>query len=156
MDRHAMDSKNTIALQVCIREVEDLSTPQENDRVALEGLIRSLAELIGIRSQRIGLMENKVSPYLIGVLAVTSLVFVTFFFVFDSRELNAAHFVIPSLTFLFAFFTVMLIDLTQPFFGYWHVRTRDFEELRGEFRPYHDDFRTMAVTQKSAPSVASS
>ncbi|WP_186400615.1 DUF4239 domain-containing protein [Stappia sp. P2PMeth1] len=113
----------------CVYLVEKLSSPQENDKVALEKVISGLSELVMIRSRRISLSSNRIPKFLIFILGALSVASISLFFVFDSRELNVSHFVIPVLAFMYAFLMVMLFDLDNPFEGYWSVKTKAFEEV---------------------------
>ena len=116
-------------LRECVGLVEQLRTPLQNDKVALDGVIKGLADLMMIRSRRISLTENRISPYLILILSCISLVSISFFFIFDAQVFNAAHFIIPVLSFLYVFLLVLLIDLDQPFEGFWNVKAQVFEEV---------------------------
>ena len=120
---------NAERLKHCIDLVEDLKTPEENDKAALHGLINGLSDLSMIRSRRISLMQSKISPYLIILLTVLAAFSLFFFFLEDSTVLNLSHFIIPALAFLYSFLVVMLIDLDYPFSGYWRVDTSAFEEV---------------------------
>ena len=120
---------NAERLKYCIDLVEDLKTPEENDKAALHGLIVGLADLSMIRSRRISLMQSKISPYLIILLTILATFGLFFFFFEDSTVLNVSHFIIPALAFLYSFLVVMLIDLDHPFSGYWRVDTCVFQEV---------------------------
>lgn len=123
-----VNSTNSEHLRKCVELVERLYTPEENDRIALDGVIKGIADLIMIRSRRISLIESCLPQYLIFILGLISLATLSFF-IFDSRELNAAHFVIPTLTFMYVFLTMMIVDLNQPFGGYWNVKSAAFREV---------------------------
>jgi len=126
------DHSNSKRLSRCVELVENLHSPEDNDKVALDGFIKSISDLIMIRSKRMSLMENRISPYLLLILGLISVVSTSFFFVFDSRQINAAHFIIPCLTFMYVFLLVLLIDIDSPFIGYWNVKVVAFSEVMYE------------------------
>lgn len=132
--RPDVDDVNARALRSCVAHVERIATPGENDRIALEQVMQGIANLSKIRARRISALETRLSPYMFLMLAALSLSILVFFFVFDSQEFNASHFIVPSLSFLFVFILVMLRDLDKPFEGYWRIKMETFEEVRALLR----------------------
>lgn len=120
---------NAERLRYCIDLVENLKTPEENDKAALHGLIKGLADLSMIRSRRISLMQSKISPFLLILLMMLAAFGLFFFFFEDSTVFNVSHVIIPALAFMYSFLIVMLIDLDHPFSGYWRVDICAFEEV---------------------------
>ncbi len=120
---------NAERLSKCIDLVEDLQTPEENDKVALNGIIDSLAKLTMIRSRRISLMQSKLSPYLLFILGFLSFVSLAMFYFLVSEDTFILYLIIPSLAFMYTFLLIMLVDLDRPFSGYWRINMDPFDEV---------------------------
>lgn len=118
--------ENESRIRECIAECEDLKTPEENDRIALDGLIKGLARLSEIRTERITISKLQLSPFLSFLLLLLALITVSFFFMFDAGEIGVSHAIIPILAFIHTFIIVMLMDIYYPYGGYWRANAEPF------------------------------
>lgn len=92
----------------------------------MDGVIKGLAKLSEIRTERIAISKLKISPFLSFLLLLLALITVSFFFMFDSREIGLSHAIIPFLAFIHTFIIVMLLDIYYPYGGYWVANSESF------------------------------
>lgn len=132
--RSDVHNENSNILSDCIDHIEFFEVEHDNDRIALEGIVNGLSQLIMIRSQRISCLYNNMSPFLFLIIAIMSASIIAMFFVRNPTGFNSNEFIIPLITYTYTFLLVMLIDLDRPFDGYWQVSTDAFESIDLTFR----------------------
>ncbi|MBO6917577.1 MAG: DUF4239 domain-containing protein [Rhizobiaceae bacterium] len=129
-----IQNENSKILGDCIDYVEYLEVKHDNDRIALEGIVKGFSKLIMIRSHRISCLSNNMSPFLFLIIAIMSAAIIAMFFVRNPTGFNSNEFIIPLISFVYTFLLVMLIDLDRPFDGYWKVSVEAFESIDLKFR----------------------
>lgn len=127
-------TKNSKILSDCIDHLECFEIEHDNDRIALESIVKGFSDLIMIRSKRISCLHNNMSPLLFFIIAVMSASIVAMFFVINPVGFEFNEIIIPLISFTYSFLLVMLIDLDRPFDGFWQVSVDAFESIDLNFR----------------------
>ena len=121
--------ENENFLRECVIAVSKLKTNDENDVIAIEEIMKQLSELSHIRSRRASFIENKMSPYLLSVLVIISVALLLPFFLREPNTNYVLHSLIFCLSSFFSFLFLTLLDINDPFDGYWSIKVGTFEDV---------------------------
>ncbi len=148
--RKAEVPENMERLDACAAHVGDLVPMDENDKLALGAMMRTLCDVSSIRARRIALMKTKLSPYLMIILVVLTLLIIAPFFVaagpFDDLRAQGLSFLemvqalasrpefvaIGGLGFSLTYLFFLMLDMNSPFNGHWRVKTTPLTEIEQE------------------------
>ncbi len=119
----------------CVKEVAKIKPLDGNDQIALGRIMSKLEEMFLIRSTRSGWIETGLSPYLLVFISLLSLVIIFPFYTFSSINPMINYVSLGTLVFFLSFLLVTLMDVGNPFSGYWLIPTEMFEDiLENEFK----------------------
>lgn len=126
---------NSRLLRETIDLVQNFEPEDTNDEVALSETMKGMSDLVMARSRRISQMEISMSPYLLAALVIMSAaVLYPFFTAGPETSANSVNYVnaicIFILSSLLSFLQMTLFDISQPFNGYWKIKTDTFEEIQ--------------------------
>jgi len=124
-----VSQENNRFLKQIIAKVAILKINDENDEIALTEIMKQLSVLSIVRARRISYMSSKMSPYLLALLTLISVCLLIPFFIREPSSSYVLHVLIFSLTSFFSFLYVTLVDINNPFDGYWQITTDTFKTL---------------------------
>ncbi|MEZ5854709.1 MAG: DUF4239 domain-containing protein [Hyphomicrobiaceae bacterium] len=117
-------------LSTCVSLIARLNCEDENDRIALGEIMKSMNELAAIRAERIALTNYRVPGYLVVMLAVMSLSMIMTFFVDPAEKISHNYTIIFLLTVFSSFIILLLLDIADPFDGFWEVDISPYDTTR--------------------------
>lgn len=133
-----LSKENERFLKAIVGKVAKIEANDENDKIALSEIMKEMSNLSHIRSLRASYMETKMSPYLLMLLALISCFLLVPFLIKEPSPNLVIHALLFSLTCFFSFLFITLLDINNPFDGYWQIKTESFANV-SEF--LHDDKR---------------
>lgn len=113
---------NEMVLEECILKVGHLNAVDENDKIALAEIMKSLNRISVLRTRRTVCIEKRMSPYILGLMLIMSLTMVGSFFGKATGELSIDYVYVFLLTGFYSSIFMTLIDLSSPFDGYWTIK----------------------------------
>ncbi len=117
-------------LSMSVKLIARLECEDENDRIALGEVMKSMNELSAIRAERIALTNYRVPGYLVVMLAVMSLSMIMTFFVDPAEKISHNYTIIFLLTVFSSFIILLLLDIADPFDGFWEVDISPYDTTR--------------------------
>lgn len=129
-DSIASHSGNFELLSDTRKLVAKLDNEDHNDSVAISEIIRGLNTFFRIRMKRISSMETKLSPYILIALGFMSLSLLYVIFTEKPSDVVVVDTIVFILATLLSFMLMMLMDISQPFAGYWAIKLDAFSEIQ--------------------------
>lgn len=124
-----IEKKNLSIQQKILREkISKLDCKDENDKVALQEIVKSSNLLSDHTDKIVSNINSKMSTILLVFIVIISIICVVSFFDGSYCSFNAASVLIFSMTFLFSFIFIMIIDMNNPYKGKWCL---DYSSVRG-------------------------
>lgn len=124
---------NNAIIKRCIDAAAHIEARDLNDQIALEAIMQGIGDLSEIRSRRQAFMECKMSPYMMLFLVIMTIFLLYPLYTKTPQEGGiAAYIMIFSMSTLLAFMFVTMLDLRDPFAGYWKIKLDSFGELMRE------------------------
>ncbi|MFV0297772.1 MAG: DUF4239 domain-containing protein [Hyphomicrobiaceae bacterium] len=114
----------------CVGLIARLECADENDRIALAEIMKSMNELSAVRAERIVLTNYRVPGYLVIMLAVMSLSMILMFFVDPAEKISHNYTIIFLLSVFSAFILLLLLDIADPFDGFWEMDVSTYDMTR--------------------------
>lgn len=124
VDRNSIgvSEDNEFVLESCIANVSKLEAQDQNDHVALQEMMRGVAELASHRSHRMVCLEKQMSPFILGIVFLMSVTICLSFFGQATGEFSIDYFYIFLLPAFYTSVFMTLLDLSSPFDGYWQIK----------------------------------
>ncbi len=143
--------ENERFLKTSIRLIAELETGNdENDKIALAEIIKEVSSLSHTRSLRASYMENGMSPYLLALLASLSICLLIPFLIKEPDQTYVIHILLFFLTSFFSFLFLTLLDINDPFDGYWSIKVDAFSEVHRFISEDKNDFNSKLIDTTSA------
>ncbi len=120
---------NGAILKQTAEEIAKLEPADENDRVALQEVMRGLNALFITRSKRISASQAKVPVYMLVILTFMSLAIIFPFFLVSPEPFSHTYTIIFVLAAFCCFILMLLLDINSPFDGFWHVDLEPYHQL---------------------------
>lgn len=133
-DKVVVKKENEAVLKRCISSVSELRVGDTNDQIALEEIMKGIANLSVLRSRRVVCIEKKMSPYILVLMTLMSLTMVFSFFGKTSEGLSIEYAYVFLLPVFYTSIFMTLIDLSSPFDGYWSIKLHALEGVRNSLR----------------------
>ena len=130
----SQSSKNDTIIDECIYSCSNISTHDENDRIALQEIMKGLDEFRTLRADRINCARNKVPGYLIWMLVLMTVSIIVPFYIESQTSLHFNHYIIFTLSTFASFIYFLLQDINKPYDGMWTIDLSPFEEAAREIR----------------------
>jgi hypothetical protein len=139
-----MKSPNQQLLLACQNDIAKLTPEDENDKIALAGIMEERAELSTLRVKRINSVGEKIPMYLLIALWVAAGALILPFLseplttagpggeAILSPERFSQYYMIFLMATLNSFLLLMLSDIADPFDGFWNVDRQAFNDLADE------------------------
>lgn len=102
----------------------------ENDRIALQEIMKNLSLLVSIRSKRRVYMETSMPPYILGIILFMSLALLVPFFSNGSEIMSVNHLYVFLLSSIHMFIFMTLVDLSSPFVGYFSIQLEAYKNAK--------------------------
>lgn len=132
-DRVVGCRENNLIIKRCIDEAAHIEARDLNDQIALEAIMQGIGDLSEIRSRRQAFMECKMSPYMLLFLVIMTIFLLYPLYTKTPQEGGlAAYIMIFSMATLLSFMFITMLDLRDPFAGYWKIKLDSFGELLEE------------------------
>lgn len=122
-------AENTSLLKRTAQEIARLDPADENDKVALQEIMRGLNMLFTTRAKRISASQAKVPLYMLVILAFMSLAIIFPFFLVSPEPFSHNYTIIFVLATFCCFILMLLVDINSPFDGFWHVDLEPYKQL---------------------------
>lgn len=100
----------------------------ENDRIALEEIMKNLSNLVSVRSKRRVCMNNQMPPYILAMILIMSISLLLPFLGNGSETLSINHLYVFLMTFIHMFIFMTLLDLSSPFDGHFSIQMDAFSD----------------------------
>lgn len=126
-DRVEAHIENYQILRKSIDSIANIKVVDANDQIALAEIMKGLSDLIMMRSRRISQMEIKMSPYILASLAIMSLAILYPFFTEKPEVVQQT--IIMILSGILSFLLMTLLDISQPFDGFWKIKVEAFDDI---------------------------
>lgn len=129
-DMSRLSSSDTL-IDDCVSETKNITVKEndDNDRIALEEIMKDLSELVAIRSKRRVCMDTQMPPYVLGIIVFMSLTLMLPFIGLAGASFGIYHLYLFILAFVYMFICMTLVDLSSPFAGYFKIQLNAFEEV---------------------------
>ena len=129
-DRIVNHKKNDELLDLCISKTSEIKTEDLNDEIALSEIMKGLSDLSKIRSKRQSYIEAKMSPYLLASLLFMTISIMYPLYTKSPQEAgSAAYIMIFSMSSLLSFMFITMLDLRDPFAGFWKIKLDAFGDI---------------------------
>jgi hypothetical protein len=114
----------------CVEQTKKIvvKAGDENDRIALEEIMKNLSSLVSVRSKRRVCMNNGMPPYILAVILIMSMSLLLPFMGNGSETLSVNHLYVFLLTFIHMFIFMTLLDLSSPFDGHFSIQMDAFTD----------------------------
>lgn len=127
---YAYSEENEAVISECIVVVSRLRSGDKNDEFALQELMRSVRSLGSLRARRITSIEKKMSPYLLTTILFMSIAMVLSFFSSAKGVFSIEYVYVFLLPAFYCAIFMTLLDLSQPFNGYWSIKLEAVQSAR--------------------------
>ncbi len=152
IDKNANESENDKILKECIEETSRIDPADVNDEIALSEIMKNLTELGEARARRKALMETKMSPYMLLAILLMSISIMFPFYTKTPMESGVAGYVmIFTMSSLLAFMFITMLDLRDPFMGFWKIKMDAFQ---GVLQDMEDNVYSMDLRGKAQEIAA--
>ena len=132
--------KNDQVIDACLRHCANISVADENDRFALQEIMRGLDELRTLRSHRINCASQKIPEYLINMLALmTAAIMLPFYFLYEPG-VGFNYYIIFMLGTFGSFIFFLLTDINKPYDGLWKIDFTPYEAAQQEVQASHTEW----------------
>lgn len=121
--------ENERFLKIIVGLIAKLQTKDENDKIALSEIMKEVSALSHIRASRASYMETRMSSYLLSVLVLISVFLLLPFLIKEPSAGYILHILIFSLASFFSFLFITLLDINDPFDGYWQIKVDAFADV---------------------------
>ena len=135
MQRSAVKStKNDDIIDSCIYHCSQIDIADDNDRIALQEIMKGLDEFRTLRANRINCARNKIPHYLIWMLVLMTVSIITPFFLEQQKAVHFNHYIIFTLSTFASFIYFLLQDINRPYDGLWTIDLSPFSDAKEEVR----------------------
>lgn len=117
-------------IDFCVSETKKIIVKKgdENDRIALEEMMKALSSLVSIRSKRRVFMDTSMPPFVLGSILVMSISVLLPFFGNGADILSVNHIYVFLLSAIHMFIFMTLLDLSTPFDGHFSIQLGAFKD----------------------------
>ena len=122
-------SENDEIVGRVIVELTQLKEDDKNDEIAIGEIMKELSSLSRIRALRSSYVETKMSGYLLVMLTFLSAFLVMPFMLKAPDNDYVIHLIIFALSTAFTFLYIMLLDINDPYDGYWSIKHDAFADV---------------------------
>ncbi len=114
----------------CVEQTKRIIVKQgdENDRIALEEIMKNLSNLVSVRSKRRVCMHTSMPPYILAVILIMSMSLLIPFMGNGSETLSVNHLYVFLMSFIHMFIFMTLLDLSSPFDGHFSIQMDAFSD----------------------------
>ena len=114
----------------CVAETKKIIVKKddENDRIALEEIMKNLSHLVSVRSKRRVCMDTSMPPYILFSILIMSISLLLPFLGNGSSILSMSHVYVFMLSFIHMFIFMTLLDLSSPFDGHFSIQLGAFTD----------------------------
>ena len=109
--------------------VARLNAEDDNDNIALNGIITTICDLTDCRTKRIFLANDEVPPPVMNLTVFMSILLLIGFIILGVQDFLVHIFMIVSLATTVQFIINLLVDLNNPFNGVWNISKNHYLEL---------------------------
>ncbi len=116
----------------CVEETKKIIVKpgDENDRIALEEIMKNLSSLVSIRSRRRVCMDTSMPPFVLGSILIMSISVLLPFFGNGADTLSVNHIYVFLLSAIHMFIFMTLLDLSAPFDGHFSIGLEAFVDAK--------------------------
>lgn len=114
----------------CVEQTKRIVVKEndENDRIALEEIMKNLSNLVSVRSKRRVCMNTGMPPYILAVILIMSMSLLIPFMGNGSETLSVNHLYVFLMSFIHMFIFMTLLDLSSPFDGHFSIQMDAFSD----------------------------
>mgnify|MGYP003643655331 CR=1 FL=1 len=114
----------------CVGETKRIVVKKgdENDRIALEEMMKKLSHLVSIRSKRRVFMDTGMPPFVLASILLISIALLLPFFGNGADVMSVNHIYVFLLSTIHMFIFMTLVDLSSPFDGHFSIQLDAFED----------------------------
>lgn len=140
---------NERLLKQIIGKVAKIIPEDDNDKIALTEVIRELSALSHLRTQRASYADARISWYLLSLVLGMSLFLLFPFFLRNPEESYIVGLLIFSLTTFLSFLFLTLLDMNDPFDGYYKVKVEIMDEVIQFLEDDKRDYNHITISELS-------
>ena len=122
-----VNAANDVVLRKLMIATRDLKAPDDNDKIALEEVMKGVTHLNQLRSRRMVAIEKEMSPFILGLMLLMSMTMCAGFLAKATGTVGVDYLYVFLLPAFYTAIFMTLLDLSSPFDGYWSIKTGALE-----------------------------